>query len=263
MTRFGRLEFEYRPETYEHATGKITVSGVDFCDSTAKADFRRRTLVAMPTSEEWVPLVIEDGFSGMVRPLSVSADAVEGSMGRGWYRWSVEVEPVPGAGRPVVESLLTGAERSGGSINPNGAKPFHSVPGSVQAYQPIYSSLDGGIKETRTVEGGSVLWSYVFDSGLIETVFGGTAQWQVDPDDWYEGACYVDEMVDAEYLTHTAGGLHLETPWLLGNGMVRVTTNGTGLRVSWFEGSWSTPVEFEVGDGTEVATWEVARWSGS
>lgn len=257
-TRFGRLEFEYRPEVYQHSTGRIVVSGVDFCDSVAKADFRRASLVAMPTGEEWVPLVIEDGFSGMVRPLSVSVDAVDGSMGQGWYRWSVEVEPVPGAGMPVVESVLRGAARQG-AVVPVDNKPFHAVPGHAEPYQPLFASLDGGIKETRTVEGGSVLWSYVFDSVGIDIVYNGEAQWQVPPGDWYEGACYVDEMVDAEYLTHTVGGLHLETPWLLGNGMVRITTNGTGLRVSWFSTSWSTPVEFEIGDGTEVATWQVAR----
>lgn len=260
-TRFGRLEFDYRPETYEHATGTVSVTGVDFYDesSVAKADFRRAALVAMgePSAEEIVPLVIEGGFAGMVRVSKVTAESVDGSVGRGWYRWSAEVVPVLGAGRPVVESIMSGAARQGSAVP--GAAPFHSVPASVQAYQPLYATLDGGFKETRNVEGGSVLWSNVFDSGLIEVVWDGVAQWQVAPDDWYEGACCVQEMVDAEYLEHSAGGRHLETPWLLGNGMVRVTTNGTGLRVSWFEGSWSTPVEFELGDGTEVATWEVAR----
>jgi hypothetical protein len=255
------------PSTYEPGTQQVTVGGVlstaDDPLSPAQAVFVAEQLAAMasPGSEEVVPVVCEV-FSGFYRVVSVNVAAFDGvRYAQGYGEWEVTLEPVLGRGLPVVESMVRGAERVNAfTLDP---LPFHAVPGSVIGYQPITPRTNhNGVKEHRDVEGGTALWSNVFDFGGDGIVYSGDAQWQVDPSDWYEAACYVDDLVDAEHFTHVASGQVLDPAgsWYLGNGMVRFSAAGEALRFSWYEGDWSTPLEFEVDNAVpETTTWVAAR----
>jgi hypothetical protein len=263
-TQVGRLEFEDRPEVYQHATGEVSVTGAVFCDTVGKADFLRRQVVAMaePKAEEVIPLVVEDGFSGYVRVTKATAEAVDGSMGQGhWFRYSITAEPVLGSGLPVVESIVTGAVRQNAhTITSSDALPFHAVPGSRTTHSWAPTGVFIGSEETRTVEGGTVLWRCSREFGDPPT-YSGVATWAVEAEDWYEGACGVETLVDGEYLSSVAPG-SLDDTWRAGNGLVRfwVTAGSDELSFQWFNSSWSSTVAFNVLDAPGGAvTWRAAR----
>jgi hypothetical protein len=261
-TQIGRLTFEDRPEVYDHGTGTVTVSGAVFADSLGKAEFYRRQIVALADSraEKVIPLIVEDGFEGFVRVDKASADAVGGSMGKHWFRYSVTAVPVLGADLPVVETVVSGALRSNAlSITTDDALPFHAVPGSRRVHEwPDNDINDVGDQETRTVEGGTVDWQHAFEFS-VGAVYRGVATWVCEPDDWYEGACGVERLVDGEYLPVVAPGT-IDDTWLAENGLVRFGVDSDDIRVSWFgPDGWSTPVDFVIEGASDPVEWIVAR----
>jgi hypothetical protein len=261
-THIGRLTFDDRPEVYEHATGAVTIAGAVFCDSLGKADFLRRQVVGLaePGAEQVIPVIVEDGFSGFVRIEKATAEADGGSMGKFWFRYSVTGIPVLGAELPVVETVVTGALRGNASFVADAdAKPFHAVPGSRLVHEwPERAISDNGTTEARVVEGGTVDWQHSFEFAA-DNIYSGVATWACLPEDWYEGACGVDVLVDGEYLPATYRGT-IDDTWIAGNGLVRFRVSGTLLTFEWYhDGDWSTPVDFTIDSTTGPVDWVVAR----
>jgi hypothetical protein len=263
VIRIGRLTLP-DPEHYQPGTDSVSVSGVlstrDDPLSPAQAIFVAEQLAAMGGSDEIVP-VVHETFSGFYRVVNANIaqfDPVWYTQGHGEYE--LTLAPVVGHGLPVVESVVTGAIRANAlSIVAADARPFHAVPGSRLVHEwPETAITDTGSTETRVVEGGSVDWQHAFEFGG-DNVYSGIATWVCEPEDWYEGACGVDVLIDGEYLA-LSGRRALNDTWLCGNGLVRFRVSGTDLTFEWYnDGDWSSPVAFTVDRPSFTLEWVSAR----
>lgn len=261
-TQIGRLTFPLRPEVYQVGSGKVVLAGAVQAGSLGKADHLRRQVaeLAGDGAEDVIPVIIEDGFSGFVRPTSSTVDTVSSNGLRlGMFRYAIEGDLVLAHGLPVVESLVAGAVRQNAhGIAADDAHPFHAVPGAAQVHVwPDTFFVDAGDTESRSVEGGTVEWSYAVDFSTGDPTYNGIASWLCDPQDWYMGACGVERLVDGEYLPLVAPGEALTDTWRMTNGMVRFTVDGTDLRFSWWSGTaWSSDL---IVTSTAGDVWRTAR----
>jgi hypothetical protein len=246
-TRIGRYTLEDRPRVYQWATGEVEVAGTVKYDSLGRADFLREQIVGMaaPGAEVTVPVVVEDGFAGMIRPSRATTEAVGGSMGKGWFNYSITGQLVEGSREPVVESVLNGVERQNShTITPY---PIHCVPSAATFY-----GVAGEFQE-RTTETGPVTAHY-------HTDFDRVATWSVPVESWYVGGCSVDSETDGVWTPHSCRSA-LTRSWRLDNGLVRLwpgetegaaeIARGTFWAQWWTPGGWSTATVIRVGlDGT-------------
>jgi hypothetical protein len=265
--QIGRLTLP-DPDTYQPGTSQIVLGGIlsDNDDDLTpdQAIFVADQLAAMasPGAEEVVP-VICDVFTGFCRVVDVNVSTFDGvRYANGWGEFEVTLEPVLGSALPVVESIVTGALRQNDhAITSTGARPFHAVPGSRTSYVWGPTAIFIGSDETRTVEGGTVQWRNSRESG-DPPLYSGTAVWSCQPEDWYEGACSIETLVDGEYLPN-AGTSTLNDTWRASNGLVRfwTTAGSDDISFQWFNaGAWSAAVAFTLEDGnSDPITWRIAR----
>jgi hypothetical protein len=239
-TRIGRYTLEDRPRVYQWATGEVEIAGTVKYDSLGRTDFLREQIVGMcaPGAEVAVPVVVEDGFAGMIRPTRATAEAVDGSMGKGWFNYSITGQLVEGAGEPVVESVLNGVERQNShTIDPY---PLHCVPSATTFYGA------GGAFEERVTETGPVTAHY-------DATFNRVPTWSVPVESWYVGGCSIDSETDGVWTPHSCRSA-LTRSWRLDNGLVRMWTDPTPegtdvvLWAQWWQpGGWSTATRLRVG----------------
>jgi hypothetical protein len=148
-------------------------------------------------------------------------------------------------GLPLVETKVSGALRQ--NDHSIASAPFYAVPGSFEFFEADNSvSVDGGVKEYRDTEDGTVYWSYVFDGAIFEIVYDPFVTWACAPEDWYEGSSRVEVEVDGLWLPVVAP-TSLDSAWRMSNGMARVTVDGDEFSFEWWDSSaWSTPVAFNI-----------------
>lgn len=249
-TRIGRLVLDGRPATYQHATGEIELTGWIYADGLAEVEYLRREFVALAEAadEPVMPVLIEDGWSGMARVTSASTAHVGGSMLGGMVTYEITVAPVA---RPEVVSALSSSVRGNDHVLLFGS-PSHAVPAGYD----MWSWLPTGtaVEATRTTGGqaaGNVAYRRV-TNGAGQS----TARWICPPERWYAGGCHVEEHHGARWLP-VVGRRTLRNPWRIGNGLVRVTLVEGGssagrLRVEWYRTNsdqWTPAQEWGVGSG--------------
>jgi hypothetical protein len=245
-TRIGRYTLEDRPRVYQWATGEVEIAGTVKYDSLGRTDFLREQIVGMcaPGAEVAVPVVVEDGFEGMIRPTRATAEAVDGSMGKGWFNYAITGQLVEGAGSPIVESVINGVVRQ--NDHAITGRPMHMVPAASSFYGAASSF------ETRTADTGP-LTAY---NAL--TTYDRVATWSCPVDSWYVGACSVDSEADGVWIPHSCRSA-LTRSWRLDNGLIRAWTDPTpesSQAVIWLQfweagTGWSTAQRMRIGlDGT-------------
>lgn len=181
------------------------------------------TPVVPVTWDAW-PAV--DGFYEIVDlDLSMVGAALAGAP----WQLAGSLRRVSAFASPAVESRLLHARRSGTAVSAGNADPLVGVPGEATVYQRANVGLGGLTSRACALPDGSAGGS-VLVQVWADTDAQADATWQVEPADFYEGACQINRGLAAGISAgtrailgrQTPGALNPNTGWVMGNSLVSV-----------------------------------------
>ena len=231
----------------------LRISGEISPATAAEATYLRDELYRMTESEVVVvPVTLStdpttDGFYEIVS----SAIQVRVVSLSGWYPFAVNLARYGSDGRIGFESRLSGGLRANDhSILAGSEAPFHAVPAAATAYDPG-ATIPASI--TRVGDGASA-------AVYRDVALASDPLWSVPAGSFYNLAAAVESGATLRVLAGLDSE-NLPDDWRLGNGLLRITPNGTNGRidVQHHDGtSWETVKTYQVLDGgAEVGQWDV------
>jgi hypothetical protein len=176
----------------------------------------------------------------------------------GWWPFTIDLLRPNGFAYTMWESHMTGALLANSHGVATG-HPWHAVPATAYWYNYGENSAT---EETRVSADGSIRWRRVAD--LYNTI----CSWAVAPEDYYVGACRLQQRVGNVDEWYTVVGRrprsNTSTTWRLTNGLVRVTFSAPNgwLGVEHYDGTnWTTLKHYrvQVGAGVDLPRWNALR----
>lgn len=232
----------------------VAINGILHATTIAEAKYLRDELVSLANANIIVPFTYEGDstFSGYCQVDSADINTAQ-LFGKGLFRYSLNLLIKGRLGEVSFESQMTGGKLTNAHSHTSTYTygPAHALP--VEAFNYSHSERPTGT--VRSTESGSV---YVF---VDENLRDATANWMVNPDDYYKGAAKItiDTRIKNGYLTQNN-----PTSVVLDNGIIKVAAGSVAsqsrLNLSFYDnGNYVSDreVAFSMGSGfTEWNVWQ-------
>jgi hypothetical protein len=229
-----------------------TMSGRFVASSVTEAKLLRDELISMANSNLLLPLTYtgDTTFEGFCKLQNASINHAK--LATGVLDYSITILVQGRTSEMLFESNMSGALLTNShslTTSDTTYGPFHALP--VNAYSYNHENAPTGVQ--RATEEGNVTLFYGSD------IRDKAAQWLVEPDNFYKGACkvYVNNTLRTGYLApnHPTGVL-------LTNGIIRLTsgstTNESRFTLEFYDnGSWTSSREISFNSGSSTTDWNL------
>lgn len=230
----------------------VAINGILHATTIAEAKYLRDELISLANANIIVPFTYEGDstFSGYCQVDSADINTAQ-LFGKGLFRYSLNLLIKGRLGEVSFESQMTGGKLTNAHshVSTYNAGPAHALP--VEAFN--YSHAERPTATLRSTDSGSV---YVF---VDENLRDSTANWMVNPEDYYKGAAKItiDTRVRNGYLTQNN-----PTSVVLDNGIIKVAAGSVAsesrLNLSFYDnGNYVSDREVAFSMGSAFNEWNV------